>query len=581
MRINTVSTLGSTLVSTGARIRLEKAARERFAMTNKEILDNGVEFNAVNDLLGMLMAAQSLGDMIAETIASGMAACTIDFRPYFTNEDGTMNETLGERAYEVALMAAETYWACWDKESKSINTDKVKQIVDKRKGMEMEPIYEDCDRNVISNKFHMERVIFGVCDYYIKRAEKALLSINADTTLDELLAFQSGFVYITRGCGEQTIDVCKKIQNVLYKTMKQLISPWVVTIGRIKKLESNIKTYRREKVKYEITLDDVAANGIKRKEDFIGRLKIKAIQTMENRLNNYIDILEKETNYNNYVEYNDIDLSDENNFKIAKMIDAVYNSMDNMDEETRDRALAAIYRKAQDLEMNTSMVVKIGIKLCVTEIRFKNNKVYFLSVLGTEKEYKADIYKAAMLFGDIFTAEYLGSDTIEVPVQYLAESDIDEGEYRLVDGFACAGMLRVLGAYQNGTIKISDGKVYALYNPVQELMKNYSNSIIVTVDSYSKDNCRFNSWNAATTEDLDINADGTTDSVGFNAVVDARALRLICPENSTQYVLAAIDNENNMTAAAKLNPDFVADSKDMIVVNAVAFKSLIIATRIK
>ena len=581
MKISTGRKLGQSLVSKGNDKRQQKALSKRFIMTDKEIVDYGVCYSkSVPDKLGMLMAVQSLGDKIAETIANGMNFCDIDFSVYFEDGQGNIvRDTLGDNAVDVALLYSGLYWKCWDRQMGCINMSKAAEIVSERKGAKMLPIYEEADINQTSNKFGMDRIVYGMNDYYLRRTILGLSSINEDTTLEELQIFQSQFVHPTRGLGEQTIDVSKHVDSVLCCTMADLISPWAATIGRVKKFESNIKTFRKDNTPYEITIPSVTSNGIVRKMGFMGQLKITAAETLEENIRRYADILDKETTFEGYQKYDSIDLSDEKNFEIALAIDTIEDSLDDMTDEDRERALSAIYHKAEDLGI-VDRVFDIAMKLAISETRrTKDGRTYFLSVLGTEKEYKADIYKAAMLFGDIFVAKYSDIEEIEVPIEYETEVDIPEGEeFEITDGYGLAGHFHSLSSFQNGKVRIKDRNVVALYNPEREIINSNPDAIILPVAEYAKDNCRFGDWTPCKSEDLEKDNEGKTASVGFEAVKNSQFLRVVCPNNSNQFCIISLDKDGTMTAAAKLK-DFKDDDKDFMVKNAIAFKAFIIADK--
>ena len=181
MKISNTNTLGNRLMARNNERRMVKATGERFEMSKKDIINNGVNAKIVKDKMGMLMASQALGDEIASTIRTGMNICAINFAQ-FIGEDGT----LGENAVHVALMYSGLYWKVWDRQTKTVNFEKAAKIVESRTGAKLEPIYDENDIMLAENKYNMKRYIYGVNDYYLRRAEMALSAINANTTLEEL-----------------------------------------------------------------------------------------------------------------------------------------------------------------------------------------------------------------------------------------------------------------------------------------------------------------------------------------------------------------------------------------------------------
>ena len=297
MKISNTNTLGNRLMARNNERRMVKATGERFEMSKKDIINNSVNAKIVKDKMGMLMASQALGDEIASTIRTGMNICAINFAQ-FIGEDGT----LGENAVHVALMYSGLYWKVWDRQTKTVNFEKAAKIVESRTGAKLEPIYDENDIMLAENKYNMKRYIYGVNDYYLRRAEMALSAINANTTLEELERFQREFVFLTRGLGEQTIDVTKHVDYTFYTTMKRLVSPYITVVGGIKKLESNIKTYRRSKEEYTVGVKADPNRNIDYKEDTIGIFKQAAVDTMEDSMRRFITILEDECNYDSYKE---------------------------------------------------------------------------------------------------------------------------------------------------------------------------------------------------------------------------------------------------------------------------------------
>ena len=566
MKISNTNTLGNKLMARNNERRMVKATGERFEMSKKDIINNGVNAKIVKDKMGMLMASQALGDEIASTIRTGMNVCAINFAQ-FIGEDGT----LGENAVHVALMYSGLYWKVWDRQTKTVNFEKAEKIVESRAGAKLEPIYNKDDVMLAENKYNMKRYIYGVNDFYLRRAEMALNAINANTTLEELERFQREFVFLTRGLGEQTIDVTKHINYVFYTTMKRLISPYITVVGGIKELESNIGTYRRSKDDYTINVKADPNRKVDYKEDTIGIFKQAAVDTMEDSMRGFIDLLEKECNYNSYKQYDSIDLTEKSNFLLATVIGEAQDNVMDMDNNTRERCLAGIYNMADALKINQSDVFKIAMKLAISEVKVRKGEVYIIPAIGSEHEYKIDIWKTAMLFGDVFTAQYTGQDVIEVPVEYETEIDIEEGEIiDIVNGYGYGGMLHIVSPFQDGQVKIKDNEVVALYNPLQTILDRYPNATVLPIESYSKDICKFSTWTKAKVEDLENDT-----AIGYTDAKNAIGLRIArVPEN---YGVIAIAKDNSITAAAKVNEAYFNESNDFLVSNAICFKSVIVA----
>ena len=566
MKISNTNTLGNRLMARNNERRMVKATGERFEMSKKDIINNGVNAKIVKDKMGMLMASQALGDEIASTIRTGMNICAINFAQ-FIGEDGT----LGENAVHVALMYSGLYWKVWDRQTKTVNFEKAEKIVESRAGAKLEPIYNKDDVMLAENKYNMKRYIYGVNDFYLRRAEMALNAINANTTLEELERFQREFVFLTRGLGEQTIDVTKHINYVFYTTMKRLISPYITVVGGIKELESNIGTYRRSKDDYTINVKADPNRKVDYKEDTIGIFKQAAVDTMEDSMRGFIDLLEKECNYNSYKQYDSIDLTEKSNFLLATVIGEAQDNVMDMDNDTRERCLAGIYNMAAALKINQSDVFKIAMKLAISEVKVRKGEVYIIPAIGSEHEYKIDIWKTAMLFGDVFTAQYTGQDVIEVPVEYETEIDIEEGEIiDIVNGYGYGGMLHIVSPFQDGQVKVKDGEVVALYNPLQTILDRYPSATVLPIESYSKDICKFSTWTKAKVEDLENDT-----AIGYTDAKNAVGLRIArVPEN---YGVIAIAKDNSITAAAKVNEAYFNESNDFLVSNAICFKSVIVA----
>ena len=566
MKISNTNTLGNKLMARNNERRMVKATGERFEMSKKDIINNGVNAKIVKDKMGMLMASQALGDEIASTIRTGMNICAINFAQ-FIGEDGT----LGENAVHVALMYSGLYWKVWDRQTKTVNFEKAEKIVESRAGAKLEPIYNKDDVMLAENKYNMKRYIYGVNDFYLRRAEMALNAINANTTLEELEKFQREFVFLTRGLGEQTIDVTKHVDYTFYTTMKRLISPYITVVGGIKELESNIGTYRRSKDDYTINVKADPNRKVDYKEDTIGIFKQAAVDTMEDSMRGFIDLLEKECNYNSYKQYDSIDLTEKSNFLLATVIGEAQDNVMDMDNDTRERCLAGIYNMAKDLKIAQEDVFKIAMKLAISEVKVRKGEVYIIPAIGSEHEYKIDIWKTAMLFGDVFTAQYTGQDVIEVPVEYETEIDIEEGEIiDIVNGYGYGGMLHIVSPFQDGQVKVKDNEVVALYNPLQTILDRYPSATVLPIESYSKDICKFSTWTKAKVEDLENDT-----AIGYTDAKNAIGLRIArVPEN---YGVIAIAKDNSITAAAKVNEAYFNESNDFLVSNAICFKSVIVA----
>ena len=566
MKISNTKNLGMSLLNRGNEKRTIKAQNDRFEWTKKEMM-NGIDIRIVKDRMGLIMAVQALGDLIAQTIRAGMNICALDMKQFFA--DG--RETLGDNAVEVALLYAGLYWKCWDKQTKTLNMEKAAAEVAKRKGASIEAIYEESDVALSNNKYGMQRFVYGVNDYYLQRAELAFAAINEDTTLAELEMMQRHFVFPTRGLGEQTIDVTKHVDYTFYTTMKRLISPYITVVGGIKELESNIGTYRRSKDDYTINVKADPNRKVDYKEDTIGIFKQAAVDTMEDSMRGFIDLLEKECNYNSYKQYDSIDLTEKSNFLLATVIGEAQDNVMDMDNDTRERCLAGIYNMADALKINQSDVFKIAMKLAISEVKVRKGEVYIIPAIGSEHEYKIDIWKTAMLFGDVFTAQYTGQDVIEVPVEYETEIDIEEGEIiDIVNGYGYGGMLHIVSPFQDGQVKVKDGEVVALYNPLQTILDRYPSATVLPIESYSKDVCRFSAWTEAKVEDLENDT-----AIGYTDAKNAVALRIAkVPEN---YGVIAMAKDGSFSAAAKVNEAYRNVSDDFVVVNTICFKSVIVA----
>lgn len=573
MKINKMSKLGRNLVNKGNERRAEKANGNRFELSRKEMIEHGVNMNIVKDKLGVVMTTMTLGDMIAETIRIGMNVCALDMKK-FVNEDGV----LGDNAKHIALISAETFWQVYDKEIKTLDFNKLATILEARKGSIMYPIYTEEDIVELTNKYNMKRSARGVTDYYFDRARQALLSINKETTLKELEKFQKDFTFLTRGLGEQTIDVSKHIAYTFIVNMKNLISGYITVIGGIKELNSNIKTYKRDKEQYTITAPEEEVSPLKmgRQSDCIGNLMQASVDVMEADMREYIEILENESNYDNYRKYESFDLlSDPSYFKIAILIDTVEDAVMSMSVENRERALAGIYNYARQLGVAKELVFDIAMSLAIsTTVKDREGNIDFMSVLGTDNEYKADIWKVAMLFGDVFVAEYTDKEYIEVEVDYETEIDIEEGEIiDIVDGYGYCGMLHIISeVFTDGKVEVKDGKVVALYNPLETILNRYSDAIVIPVDSYAKSICRFSQWDRAVASDFD----NEEEIVGFQSLLTSRAIKVL--QHNDEILIISVDKNGQQVAAAKGNSEIEYNSPLFFMKDAICYKSLIVAS---
>lgn len=571
MKINNMRTIGAGLVNKGMENRYSKAIAERLQLSKKDIVTNGVNVKEVSDKLSLIMAAMTLGETVSESIRLGSNFSSVDFSEFF--KDG--RTTLGDKAVEVALFSADLYWKCWDKQMKAINTDKAAKIVEERKGMELGKLYEEEDVRLSVNKFNSERYIYVVNNYYVLKTQKMLNSINADTTLNELLTFQADFAQINRGCGESSLDSGKDLDKVLALRMNQLISPALKTVGAVKEFESNIKTYRKDKEDYEITIpgqEDLY-------KDFIGDLKVASKDVIVSEVNNYISIMDKECHFESYSQYDEIDLLDERVFEIAKMISNAQEivTREDADEEDRLMLLGAIYNRAKELEIEETDVIKIGIKLAISQIRQYKGKVVASTVINTEKEYLVDLWKVCSLFKDIFVSEYNEQPVIEVPVNdYVCNCDIPMGtEIAICDGIGFYGeegydnYIEIYGPYQNGTIRIGDNEVLALYNPLEETLKHYPNAVAVLVDSYSEVPCRFSQWKEASVETIEAE-----ESFGFERAKEADRIDII-EIGDDAYGAAAVKGDT-LAAVAKIESNTTVK-----IVNHKVFKSMIVGELVK
>ena len=160
---------------------------------------------------------------------------------------------------------------------------------------------------------------------------------------------------------------------------------------------------------------------------------------------------------------------------------------------------------------------------------------------------------------------------LTVIVDYETEIDIEEGEIiDITNGYGYGGMLHIVSAFQNGQVKVNDGEVVALYNPLQTILDRYPKATVLPIESYSKDVCKFSTWEEAKVEDLENDT-----AVGYNSAKNASVLRIArVPKN---YGVIAIAEDGSITAAAKVNEAYFNNSDDFLVTNTICFKSVIIA----
>ena len=550
----------------------------RFCVSTETFKKNGIDLEKVNDINGCIMATATLGDEIAKTIRLGQNVTALDFNQ-FINEDNI----LGDNAVHVALIDADLYWKCWDKATKSINMNKARKIVNNREHKKIVPIYDKDDVVVVENKFKNTREAYVVNDYYIRKAEQALKSINRNTTLEELLVLRRYFGFPTRGLGESTVDVTKHIDYVFYKTMGQLVSPYINVVGGIKELTSNIKTFRKDNVKYKIKAKD---DDKKRWKDFLGTLKQVSADTAEDDMNKFIEIMDKGTNLDSYAGFSKIKIGS-TEYSLACAIDAVYDEMDSMSQKDLERSLVGLYYLADELGLERSSVIDVALKLAVCEVRVDgNNVIHFKSVIGTKKEYKADIWKVAKLFGDIFVAKYgtfkdangncpgREDGIIEVPVRYETEIDIEEGEIiDIKEGYGYGGMLHIFGVFQNGQVKVKNREVVALYDPIQTLLDKYPRAIVIPLKGYSQEKRRFSEFVASTVEQIEAKG-----SVGFNALVKNDNARLVRIDSAMpNHCLISVNSDGTGCPAAMAIGNFKLTHTDMYIKNIECFNGLIVA----
>lgn len=572
--LNTNKKLGAKEIKFNENVLDTKTKATRFAMKAEELKKHGVRLSDVKDLNGLLMAVQALGDKIAETIRNGSNLTTLNFKK-LVNEEGK----LGDKAVIVALMSADLYNECFDWEAKQVNMKKAANIVAGRKGTKMPVVYTPQDIQRSSNKYGVIRDVMTVNDFYLTLCKAFLNSINEDTTLEELENFQSAFEFPTRGLGEQTIDVCKHIDYVFIVEMSDLISPYITVLGGVKKFESNIDEARKKGAEdpYEITAPEPRKNTV-RLDDCIGDMKQVCVDVMEDTVNSYIKALSSNS-YDCYKEYESIKFENEKEVELVYLIDKIEDSLLIMDDSTRDRALYAIYKKADEYGIDRERVIKLALKLAISQQRETKRGTVLVSVLGTNAERKADIWKVATLFNDIFVAEYAGVDTLEIEVDYESETDIAvDTVIEIQDGYGLDGQLHVFGPFQNGQVKVVERdekyKLVALYNPLEVLMSKFdTETIIVPVNGYNKENIRFAEFVKSAPEDIDAG-----ESFGYNSIANNNFAKLLRHEN--KLFLFGIEN-NKPTPAALADAQYNYTSASLNLTNTMPFKGFVLADVIK
>jgi hypothetical protein len=573
--LNTNKKLGAKEVKFNEGVLDIKTKATRFAMKSEELKKYGVKLADVSDVNGLLMATQALGDKIAATIRKGSNLTSLNFKK-LVNKEGK----LGDNAVTVALISADLYEECFDWEARQVNMKKAALKVAGRKGTKMPVLYTPQDIQKSSNKYNVVREIMTVNDFYLTLCKAFLNSINEDTTLEELETFQSAFEFPTRGLGEQTIDVCKHIDYTFVVDMDDLISPYVTVLGGVKKFESNIDEARRKNAKelYEITAPEPRRNTI-RLDDCIGDMKQISVDVMESTIRDYITSLDN-NNYDNYKQYENIKFANEKEVELVYLIDKVEDSILTMDDDTKERCLYAIYKKAEEYGIDKDRVIKLALKLAISQQRKTKRGTVLVSVLGTSAERKADIWKVATLFSDIFVAEYAGVNILEVEVDYESEVDIAvDTVIEIQDGYGLNGQLQVFGPFQNGQVKVveKDGlyKLVALYNPLETLMNKFdTNTIVIPIEGYSKENVNFKKFTKSAPEDIDMN-----ESFGYSSIANNDLARLL--RHGDNLYLFGVENDNNPTPAAKADAQYNYASSSLNLTNTVPFKGFVLADVIK
>ena len=572
--LNTNKKLGDKEIKFNEEVLDDKTKATRFAMKADELKKHGVRLADVKDLNGLLMAVQALGDKIAETIRNGSNLTTLNFKK-LVNEEGK----LGDNAVIVALMSADLYNECFDWEAKQVNMKKAANIVEGRKGTKMPVVYTPQDIQRSSNKYGVIRDVVTVNDFYLTLCRTFLNSINADTTLEELENFQSAFEFPTRGLGEQTIDVCKHIDYVFIVEMSDLISPYVTVLGGTKKLERNIDEARKKDSKelYTITAPEPRKNTV-RLDDCIGDMKQVCVDVMEDTVRSYIKALDSNS-YDGYKQYENIKFENEKEVELVYLIDKVEDSLLIMDDPTRDRALYAIYKKADEYGIDRRRVIKLALKLAISQQRNTKRGTVLVSVLGTNAERKADIWKVATLFSDIFVAEYAGVDTLEIEVDYESETDIAvDTIIDIAGGYGLDGKLHIFGPFQNGQVKVVERdkryKLVALYNPLEVLMSKFdTDTIVIPVKGYNKENVRFAEFVKSAPEDIDAG-----ESFGYSSIADNDLAKLLRHEDKL-FVFGIKDNKPTPAAIADEQYNYASQSLNLT--NTMPFKGFILADVIK
>lgn len=572
--LNSGKKLGTKEVKFNEGVLDKKTRATRFAMKAEELKKHGVKLADVKDLNGLLMAVQALGDKIAETIRSGSNLTSLNFKK-LVNSEGK----LGDNAVEVALISADLYNECFDWEAKQINIKKAAAIVARRKGIKMPVVYTPQDIMRSNNKYGIIRDVMTVNDFYLTLCRSFLNSINEDTTLEELENFQSAFEFPTRGLGEQTIDVCKHIDYVFVVEMSDLISPYITVLGGVKKFESNIDEARRDaKELYTITAPEPKRNTI-RLDDCIGDMKQTCVDVMENTVRDYIKALDN-NNYDCYKEYEGIKFENEKEVELVYLIDKVEDSLLIMDNDTKERCLCAIYKKAEEYGIDKDRVIKLALKLAISQQRKTKRGTVLVSVLGTNAERKADIWKVATLFSDIFVAEYAETDKLEIEVDYETSVDIPvDTVIDIVDGHGLDGELHVLGPYQNGQVKVVEKdetyKLVALYNPLETLMAKYegTDAIIIPVKGYNKENVKFADFAASAPEDIDAG-----ESFGYNSIANNDIAKLLRHDGGL-YMFGIEAGKPTPAVICDEQFNYIASSLNLT--NTMPFKGFVLADVIK
>lgn len=572
--LNNGKKLGAKEIRFNEEILDAKTKAARFSMKVEELKKHGVKLADVNDLNGLLMTTQALGDKIAETIRSGSNLTSLNFKK-LVNDEGK----LGDKAVEVALISSDLYNECFDWEARSVNMKKAAAIVTGRKGMEMPVVYTPQDIQRSSNKYGVIRDVVTVNDFYLTLCRSFLNSINEDTTLEELENFQSAFEFPTRGLGEQTIDVCKHIDYTFIVEMNDLISPYVTVVGGVKKFESNIDEARKKDSKelYTITAPEPRKNTV-RLDDCIGDMKQVCVDVMEDTVRCYIKALDSNS-YDGYKQYENIKFENEKEVELVYLIDRVEDSLLIMDDDTRARALYAIYKKADEYGIDRRRVIKLALKLAISQQRETKRGTVLVSVLGTNAERKADIWKVATLFSDIFVAEYAGTDTLEIEVDYESETDIAvDTIIDIAGGYGLDGKLHVFGPFQNGQVKVVERdekyKLVALYNPLEVLMSKFdTETIVIPVKGYNKENVRFAEFVKSAPEDIDAG-----ESFGYSSIADNDLAKLLRHEDKL-FVFGIKDNKP--TPAAIADEQYNYESQSLNLTNTMPFKGFILADVIK